>query len=402
METQFIKLLVIFAVIMVLVLLKRSLFESILAAMAVTVLLFGIPLVTAGEIAFRSLYEWNTVMLIINFTMIIFLQRIMEYRKLLTRAEMALMRLSGNRRLVCMAAPIVIGFLPSAGAVNICGEIVNDVIGDDLSVPEKTFVTSYYRHISESISPTYNAIVLALSLTAVKTTSFVILMLPMVVALLVLGYVFSLRKIDRRFPQTQEPFDRKEEWKQLLYCFWPLIAGIILVIALNQTVLHVMPFIILASFVVYRLKAGEILQLAARSIGKRIISNTIVLMIFKNLLTYTGAMETLPALFMKTALPPFAAFGLVMLFGTIISGSTAMIVLIIPLAFSVIPGAGAPLLMFLTALSYAAMQISPTHLCLAVVTEYFRVSWWDLVKKTLPVITIFILILHLYYVILVR
>ena len=75
METQFIKLLVIFAVIMVLVLLKRSLFESILAAMAVTVLLFGIPLVTAGEIAFRSLYEWNTVMLIINFTMIIFLQR---------------------------------------------------------------------------------------------------------------------------------------------------------------------------------------------------------------------------------------------------------------------------------------------------------------------------------------
>ena len=80
METQFIKLLVIFAVIMVLVLLKRSLFESILAAMAVTVLLFGIPLVTAGEIAFRSLYEWNTVMLIINFTMIIFLQRIMEYK----------------------------------------------------------------------------------------------------------------------------------------------------------------------------------------------------------------------------------------------------------------------------------------------------------------------------------
>ena len=163
-----------------------------------------------------------------------------------------------------------------------------------------------------------------------------------------------------------------------------------------------MPFIILASFFVYRLKGGEILQLAAKSIERRIISNTIVLMIFKNLLTYTGAMETLPELFMKTALPPFAAFGLVMLFGTIISGSTAMIVLIVPLAFSEIPGAGAPLLMFLLALSYAAMQISPAHICLAVVTEYFHVSWRDLVRKTLPVITIFILIVHVYYVILVR
>lgn len=77
--------------------------------------------------------------------------------------------------MVCVIAPVIIGFLPSAGAVNICGAIVDKATGKDLDVEEKTFVTSYYRHISESFSPTYNAILLALSITAVSTGQFVLL-----------------------------------------------------------------------------------------------------------------------------------------------------------------------------------------------------------------------------------
>jgi hypothetical protein len=52
------------------------------------------------------------------------------------------------------------------------------------------------------------------------------------------------------------------------------------------------------------------------------------------------------------------------------------------------------------ALSYAAMQISPTHICLAIITEYFRVSWGQLMKKTIPVIVVFVVILTGYYVLL--
>lgn len=100
--------------------------------------------------------------------------------------------------MVCVIAPVIIGFLPSAGAVNICGAIVDKATGKDLDVEEKTFVTSYYRHISESFSPTYNAILLALSITAVSTGQFVLFMAPMVVVLLVLGYVFYLREAVER------------------------------------------------------------------------------------------------------------------------------------------------------------------------------------------------------------
>ena len=171
-------------------------------------------------------------------------------------------------------------------------------------------------------------------------------------------------------------------------------------IALNLSVIKVLPFIIVLPIIVYRLSLKEVLDFAKTSVEWRIIFNTIILMMFKNILTYTGAIGKLPDLFAGSAIPQFAAFGIIMFLGTIISGANSMIVLLIPLAFASIPHAGAGLLVYLMALSYAAMQISTTHICLAIITEYFRVSWGQLMKKTIPVIVVFVVILTGYYVLL--
>ena len=409
MQTEFIKLAVIFIVIMGMVLAKLKLRDAMIAAILLTVILFGIPLGDAAKLMIQSVYEKDTLLVVGSFILVTFLQRIMENRKLLERAEMALQRLSGDRRMVCVIAPVIIGFLPSAGAVNICGAIVDKATGKDLDVEEKTFVTSYYRHISESFSPTYNAILLALSITAVSTGQFVLFMAPMVVVLLVLGYVAEVLETEQhdmleraRAHRENHTYDAvtKEEFKQLLYCFWPLMFCIVLVIALNLSVIKVLPVIIALSIIVYRLSTKEVWEFAKTSVEWRIIFNTIILMMFKNILTYTGAIGRLPDLFDGSAIPQFAAFGIIMFLGTIISGANSMIVLLIPLAFASIPHAGAGLLVYLMALSYAAMQISPTHICLAIITEYFRVSWGQLMKKTIPVIVVFVVILTGYYVLL--
>ena len=121
MQTEFIKLAVIFIVIMVMVLAKLKLRDAMIAAILLTVILFGIPLGDAAKLMIQSVYEKDTLLVVGSFILVTFLQRIMENRKLLERAEMALQRLSGDRRMVCVIAPVIIGFLPSAGAVNICG-----------------------------------------------------------------------------------------------------------------------------------------------------------------------------------------------------------------------------------------------------------------------------------------
>lgn len=96
--------------------------------------------------------------------------------------------------------------------------------------------------------------------------------------------------------------DKKEEFKQLLYCFWPLVLCIVFVIALNLSVIKVLPFIIVLSIIVYRLSLKEVLDFAKTSVEWRIIFNTIILMMFKNILTYTGAIGKLPDLFAGSAI----------------------------------------------------------------------------------------------------
>ncbi len=396
-----IKLALIFIVIMTMVLVRIKLRDAMIAAILLTVVLFQIPLVESAKMMVHSVYEKDTLLVVGSFVLVTFLQRIMENRKLLERAELALQRISGDRRMVCVIAPVIIGFLPSAGAVNICGAIVDKATGKDLDIEEKMFVSSYYRHISESFSPTYNAILLALSITAVSTGQFVLFMTPMVLVLLLLGFVFYLRKLSKGYELVEdEAIDKKEEMKQLFYCFWPLVLCIVMVITLNFSVIKVLPIIILLSIVVYRLDVKEVWEFAKSSLEWRVIFNTIILMMFKNILTYTGAIEKLPDFFAGSAIPDFIAFGIIMFLGTIISGANAMIVLLIPLAFANISNAGVGLLVYLMSLSYAAMQISPTHICLAIITEYFHVSWGQLMKKTLPVIIAFVIILTGYYIIL--
>ncbi len=73
-----------------------------------------------------------------------------------------------------------------------------------------------------------------------------------------------------------------------------------------------------------------------------------------------------------------------------------MIILALPLAFASIEGGGLALLVFLMNITYIAMQISPTHICLAIITEHNKVSFTDLVRKTIPVLLVFTLIASLY------
>ncbi|MDL2259208.1 hypothetical protein LJC42_08715, partial [Eubacteriales bacterium OttesenSCG-928-K08] len=64
---------------------------------------------------------------------------------------------------------------------------------------------------------------------------------------------------------------------------------------------------------------------------------------------------------------------------------------------SAIPDAGLAHFVLLMGINYAANQIAPTHVCVPIAAEHFNVSFWAMVKKTLPVILTFYVGLFLYY-----
>ena len=134
-------------------------------------------------------------------------------------------------------------------------------------------------------------------------------------------------------------------------------------------------------------------------LNQRLFS-TLAVYIFKNFLELSGAIKLLPGFFSKFPIPTFLIFVLIFLFGTLVAGSMTMTASVLPVAMESVPNAGLPLVCLLMMTSYIAMQISPTHICLSIVSEHFDVSLGDMVKKTIPLLVVFTIIAIAYYLLL--
>lgn len=386
---------IIFTGIVFFIKLKKPLYISILVGAVISIVLYKIPVITSLQLAFKSCTSRDTISLVLAFYTITYVQRMMEKRGHLLLAERALDNIFNSRRINAMIAPFVIGLLPSAGAVLIAAPIVQNASGDYLTREEQTFVTSYYRHISEAFLPTYSSILLALDLSGVDMTKFVVGMLPMVVVLFVLGYIFYVKKIPKSTGISQSK-NKKEDILNLVISLWPIAVTIMIILTMKIPVYMAVVPVIIVSAILNRFSVDELIPMIKTAFETKLIVSTVMIMVFKELLTFTGVIERLPEYFEKLPIHPAVIFSLIFVIGTLVAGSQAIIALALPLAFATIPNGGLALMILLMCMTYIAMQVSPTHICLVIVTEAFDISFIELVKKTFPVLVIFTAITALY------
>ena len=380
MNILILKLCLVFLVIIAILWMKRPLFLAISGGLAGAVLLYGIRLQDALLIMGKSMVGKDTITVVLSFYFITFLQRMLERRSRLKQAE---------------AAPAVIGLLPSAGAMTICAEIVRSSCEDYLSNEDMTAVTSFYRHIPECFLPTYSSILIALAVSGIGAGEFVVAMLPLVAALFFIGYLFFLRKVPKPTGMVSEG-GRKAAAKMLLRSLWSIILIVALIIAFDIPVYIATPLVAVLNVFVDRLKPWEIKPMFRTAFEPVIIFNTVLIMMFKDIITSTGVIHELPVFFGSLPIPMPLVFALIFFFGTIISGSNAIIPLCMPMAMAAMPEGGVPLLVLLMSSAYAAMQISPTHVCLFIAAECFKVNMGDLVKRNIPMILLFFAVTLVY------
>lgn len=394
-KLDIVKLVIIFTGIVFFIKLKKPLYVSILVGAIISIILYRIPVITSLQLAFKSCTSRDTISLVLAFYTITYVQRMMEKRGHLLLAEKSLDNIFNSRRINAMIAPFVIGLLPSAGAVLIAAPIVQNASGDYLTREEQTFVTSYYRHISEAFLPTYSSILLALDLSGVDMTKFVVGMLPMVAILFVLGYVFYVRKIPKS-TEISHSKNKKEDIANLVISLWPIAVTITIILTMKIPVYMAVIPVIIVSAILNRFSVDELIPMVKTAFETKLIVSTVMIMIFKELLTFTGVIGRLPEYFEKLPIHPAIIFSLIFVIGTLVAGSQAIIALALPLAFATIPDGGLALMILLMCMTYIAMQVSPTHICLAIVTEAFDVSFIELVKKTFPILVIFTAITAIY------
>lgn len=395
MSQDLLKLAIIFLVIIFFTWRKKGLDIAMLGGTITAILLYLIAPVDIARVSFKALISSATLEMIASFYLITFVQRILQRRGRLIQAEESVSRLFRSKRVNAMLIPFVIGFLPSAGAVLLAAPIVRNAAGDSLDSKEQAFVASYYRHIAESFMPTYTSILLALQLSGLSMSRYIIAMTPLVVLLFVLGYVFYVRKIEQEIlPGTDS---KGLAIREFFHGLWPIILTVLIIVIFELRVSFSVLIVIFLQLLIERVKLSEIKQLAISAIEPRVLTMIAIVMVFKDLLEFTGAIARIAAGVGALTLSPVIVFSLIFFLASLMLGSSGTIAVFIPMAFAAVPGAGIPLLILLMSVAYIASQVAPTHICLGIVVNEFKVSLADLIAKTMPILILFLILTAGYY-----
>lgn len=398
MIIDLIKVSVIFLVIILVTRFKKGLEVAMLGGVLATILLYGISFKDSMLLSYKGIRAPATIEMILAFYFITFMQRILEDRGHLMRAEEAIGQLFQSKRINVMLAPFVIGFLPSAGAVLLAAPIVRKAAAEDLSIQEQAFVASYYRHIPEAFMPTYSTILLAIQLTGLSMASFVLGMFPLVVLLFLLGYFFYVRKIDHTLELASG--SKWQSGLKLLRGMWPILLTVAIIMIFRLSVsLSVFMVLVLLMFTV-KLRLPEFKTMAVSAFEHKLILMTVMVMIFKEIIEFSGSIRRMAEAMMTLPISPVMIFALIFFFTSLLIGARGAVAIFLPMAYAAVPGGGIPLLILLMSLSYIAMQVTPTHICLGVVVNEFKITMDELIAKTLPIMSLFIIVTVLYYLLL--
>ncbi len=399
-----IKLVAVFAVLLFAVNRKWKLWMSVALASAAGILLFRIGPSAIGNILVHTTSSWETISMLLIFYLIMLLQQMLQEKDQMRKAQRNLDHLFHNRRINATIAPMLIGLLPSPAAASICGEIVDEACDHSLGPEDKAFVTSYFRHIPESFLPTYANIIMMSELAGVSLTSFTLGMLVPVLVMYLVGYWGWICKVPRKaeYSGQVEKMSKGKEVLALLYHLWTLLAIIVCVMVFHLDVLPSIAVVIAAAFFIYRFQPGQLVKMAKQAFDPSLLFSTWLIFLFKNILVEAGVIAALPEFFSALPIPTYLIFAFIFFFGSIAAGSTPMVAMCTNVAFNAISGAGMPLMMLLNTFSWAAMQLSPTHICIMIAAEYFHTNMGTVIRKTIIPVFIVCIAAVLYYLVLLQ
>jgi len=386
---------IVFAVIILLLMFKRPLYQAVLGGLAALVLLYRMPVESMVAQTGNVFKNWSSLSVLLSLYLITYLQRMLEAKQQIRMAQQDLNGLFHNRRVNAAGAPLFIGLLPSAAAMILCADIVKDATDGYLDSKEQALVTSWFRHIPESTLPTYAGVLLMANLANVPLNRFMPGMLIPILILVLLGYFPYLRRLPRD-PGTPRSENRWKDLLNLTKHLWTLLAILLLIIVGKTGVVTAVILVIAAAAVVYRFQGRELVIMIKTAFEVKLILNTFLVLVLKEYIAWTGVLETLPGLLSSLPIPGYLIFCLLFFAGGVISGTNGIIALGTPLAFAAIDG-GMPLMVLLMCMCHAASQVSPTHVCLVVASDYFHITLGALIRKTIPLALIFCILMIGYY-----
>lgn len=396
---ELIKVLVIFIVILALLNKRLPLYLGMLCGTVLMMLLFGIDLPTAGATVLGTLKSWDmwSVMLAMYVISVLIWQ--LNLRSRFQDAQHAMNGLLKDARINTAIACVTIGLMPGPATVSVCGGMVDSMAGDRLKPDEKAAVSTFLRHIPEGIIPTFPGVIMACSISGLPASSFFLWMLPILVMLIAITYFVYLRKVPKQADTAT--VSKAKSLKLLFRSLWSLLIGIALIIVFNLPTWAVIACIVVVNAFVEKLSFAQFRESLIKGLEYKTLLGIIMTYVFKDMLVLGGVIKVLPSYFEHLPIPAFLVLVILYFFGTLVASNNASAAAFIPLAYTMIPDGGVFLLVLLMSAGFSASQISPTHICTPIISDYFDVTFLQTVRKVLPLSLLNLVFSCLYYLLLV-
>ncbi|MEW6675694.1 MAG: DUF401 family protein [Nitrospirota bacterium] len=378
--SDILKISLIFVIILFLLRKRLDIGYVMLIAASLLFLLYQMSLPSIWKTCKDAALNSVTIKLILALSFIRIFEKILREHAVLSQMMDAVKAIFKNRKVVTASMPLLIGLLPSVGGAYFSAPMVDEATRDTkMSPEEKGFINYWMRHPWEYILPLYPGILLASALSKIELHKLITVNLTYALFMLITGVIFGMKGV-KGVTKTDEKLSKEGIWS-----FIPIAAVLLLVVIFHIELHHALIATVIALLIFYKYDLKAILSSFRHSFSLNVIILILSVMLFKEAMEASGAVNNLSQFFIKEGIPVFPILFLLPFITGLLTGLTIGFVgSTFPLILSVAGNTSIGAVSFAFASGYLGVLLSPVHICLILTKEYFKADLWGIYKMLIP------------------
>jgi len=385
---ELLKLVLVFLLIVLLINRKVSLGLSILSGGIFLGLLFGLSLFEMIKNMGIAVIEWPTIHLLIIVLLILIFGELLKSLKSLESLSRGLENLVRSTKLLLMLLPALVGLLPMPAGAMMSAPMVENLGGRRrISAEVKMVVNYWFRHILEFTWPLYLGVIFTASLLRISFREVILAQIPLSLAMILGGVLFCTPKIKQEPDSIQSQGGFFENIGLTFKGALPVLLVVGVNLSLKADLALALGAVIVFFGLVSKIEIRRWMEMIRKAITLEMVILILSVMIFKKLITVSGAIETVPESLANFGVSPIFAIITVPFTVGILTGMTSAFVgIAYPVLFSfLVPdGVNYGYMMLAYGAGFAGVMLSPVHLCLVVTRDYFKASFSRMYGMLLP------------------
>jgi integral membrane protein (TIGR00529 family) len=378
---------------------KRVHIGITLNATALLLALLSVDWQNIPTVIYETTIDALTIAIVLATFGIMLLSQLYKETRIINNLSESASGLIKNSKIVSSLLPAIIGLLPVAGGALMSAPLV-DCEAEKLGLkPEKkAYVNVWFRHTIFPVYPLSQVLIVTSALTGIAVPFIILRQIPVVAVMVIIGYLIGFWKVAHTEKEgnldSKSGYGRNDDLRRFLIAFSPIVATIVVVIAVDAaglglqdlgldvsvaTLVGILVLIVISKpnvRVLRRpLKKWDVYGITLAAYGAFLLRKVAIAAGISEIFRTLVVNGSINVILLLTIVPAFLGF----MTGSP-SGGVAISVPILAgiLAFS--PATAA--LLYMSA--YLGYLVVPTHLCFAFTVDYFKCSMSRLYRYIIP------------------